>query len=183
MEPSQDYVQNGRYGPVGNYSIAFIKEVIDRLEEGMPLRELLLAYKLKRKTVVYWIEKYASEEYNNSRKRPSAQLKRSAVRAINNGSMTIKAAMDACRVTSKTIKDWLILYQREENSEIAAINSTVLAKQKSSTTPRSNNKQIKTLQQQLADAELKIAALNTLIDVAEEQLKINIRKKPGAKQS
>ncbi len=39
------------------------------------------------------------------------------------------------------------------------------------------------LQEQLAYANLKIAALNTLIDVAEEQLKINIRKKPGAKQS
>jgi hypothetical protein len=38
------------------------------------------------------------------------------------------------------------------------------------------------LRKKLADAQLKIAALNTLIDVAEEQLKINIRKKPGAKQ-
>lgn len=42
---------------------------------------------------------------------------------------------------------------------------------------------IKTLQKELEEARLKIAALNTLIDVAEEQLKINIRKKPGAKQS
>lgn len=41
---------------------------------------------------------------------------------------------------------------------------------------------IQALQQALADAQFKIAALNTLIDVAEEQLKINIRKKPGAKQ-
>ena len=33
------------------------------------------------------------------------------------------------------------------------------------------------------EAELKIKALNTLIDVAEEQLKIDIRKKSGARQS
>lgn len=39
------------------------------------------------------------------------------------------------------------------------------------------------LQKALQDAELKIKALNTLIDVAEEQLKIEIRKKFGAKQS
>ena len=39
------------------------------------------------------------------------------------------------------------------------------------------------LQKALKEAELKITALNTLIDVAEEQLKIDIRKKPGAKQS
>jgi transposase len=39
------------------------------------------------------------------------------------------------------------------------------------------------LQKALEEAELKIKALNTLIDVAEEQLKIDIRKKSGAKQS
>jgi hypothetical protein len=39
------------------------------------------------------------------------------------------------------------------------------------------------LKKALEEAQLKVAALNTLIDVAEEQLKINIRKKPGAKQS
>jgi transposase len=76
-----------------------------------------------------------------------------------------------------------MIYQQEENSDLAALNSIVLKKPKSIETPQSNNEQIKELQQQLADAHLKIAALNTLIDVAEEQLKINIRKKPGAKQS
>jgi hypothetical protein len=35
----------------------------------------------------------------------------------------------------------------------------------------------------LQEAELKVKALNTMIDVAEEQFKISIRKKPGAKQS
>jgi hypothetical protein len=35
----------------------------------------------------------------------------------------------------------------------------------------------------LEEAELKVKALNTLIDVAEEQFKISIRKKAGARQS
>ncbi len=39
------------------------------------------------------------------------------------------------------------------------------------------------LKKALEEAELKIKALNTLIDVAEEQFKIPIRKKPGARQS
>ena len=38
------------------------------------------------------------------------------------------------------------------------------------------------LEQALRQANLKILALETLIDIAEEQLKIKIRKKPGAKQ-
>ncbi len=46
-----------------------------------------------------------------------------------------------------------------------------------------DDERIKALEQALQEPQLKIAALNTLIDVAEEQVKINIRKKPGAKRS
>lgn len=53
------------------------------------------------------------------------------------------------------------------------------------TKDRSSSKDLEkeALQKALQEAELKIKALNTLIDVAEEQLKIEIRKKSGAKQS
>jgi len=40
----------------------------------------------------------------------------------------------------------------------------------------------KLLEKQLEDARMKNIALDLLIDVAEEKLKISIRKKPGAKQ-
>ena len=43
-------------------------------------------------------------------------------------------------------------------------------------------KQVKALEDALEDAKMKNIAINMLIDVAEEKLKINIRKKPGAKQ-
>jgi hypothetical protein len=39
------------------------------------------------------------------------------------------------------------------------------------------------LKKALEAAQLKISALNTLIDVAEDQFKIRIRKKAGARQS
>ena len=43
-------------------------------------------------------------------------------------------------------------------------------------------KRIKQLEKQLADASIKNIALETLVDVAEKQFNIPIRKKPGAKQ-
>jgi transposase-like protein len=43
--------------------------------------------------------------------------------------------------------------------------------------------QIRELQRRLAHSELKVEALETMIDLAEEQLKVDIRKKSGAKQS
>ena len=42
--------------------------------------------------------------------------------------------------------------------------------------------QLKAMEKQLEDARMSNIALNMLIDVAEEKLKIRIRKKPGAKQ-
>lgn len=39
------------------------------------------------------------------------------------------------------------------------------------------------LRKALEESNLKILALETMIDIAEEQLKINIRKKSGTKQS
>ena len=41
---------------------------------------------------------------------------------------------------------------------------------------------LKAAEKQLEDAKMKNIALNLLIDVAEEKLRISIRKKPGAKQ-
>ncbi|MNH34984.1 hypothetical protein D3C79_956280 [compost metagenome] len=48
---------------------------------------------------------------------------------------------------------------------------------------QSENKERQALQKALMEANLKIKALDTMIDIAEEQLKIDIRKKSGAKQS
>ncbi|MNF06951.1 hypothetical protein D3C87_1991320 [compost metagenome] len=48
---------------------------------------------------------------------------------------------------------------------------------------QSENKELQALQKALMEANLKIKALDTMIDIAEEQLKIDIRKKSGAKQS
>jgi transposase len=54
-----------------------------------------------------------------------------------------------------------------------------MSKSKKTATKVSNE----ALQKALEEAELKLKALNILIDVAEEQLKIDIRKKSGARQS
>jgi transposase len=48
---------------------------------------------------------------------------------------------------------------------------------------KSENAEIEALKKALEEANMKNRALNTLIDIAEEQLKIEIRKKPGARQS
>jgi transposase len=184
MEISEsNYVSPGRYSVTGYYDVRFIKEVVQQIEDGLPRQEALLTYGLKKFTLHSWIRKYASSQYLDRRKIRSAQTKRSVVRAIAEGRMNIGEAMTACNVrAAKTIRLW-VARDKQENDDLAASNLSALNKKKSSHQSAAVNAEVKALQQQLADAQLKIAALNTLIDVAEEQLKINIRKKPGAKQS
>ena len=49
--------------------------------------------------------------------------------------------------------------------------------------PDSSSEKLKELESELAKAKLKIAGLEALIDIAEQELQIDIRKKPGTKQS
>ena len=184
MEMSEsNYLLPGRYSLTGNYDVRFIKEVVRQIEEGLPRQEALLTYGLKKVTLSSWMRRYASSQYMDCRKIRSAKTKRSVVRAIGEGRMNISEAMTACNIkAAKTIRHWVAL-DKQENDDLADSNLSALNKKKSSQQSATINAEVKALQQQLADAQLKIAALNTLIDVAEEQLKINIRKKPGAKQS
>ena len=168
----------------GKYARWFITEVLSELESGVAREDIFLKYKIKKATLDWWVSNFASAQYKNKIRRHTAQLKNSIARAVSAGRMTIDEARAKCNVsTSSTIKRWIKDYQQQGNSDLAAINAPELAKKKITAKATTEHEQIKQLQQQLADEKLKVAALNTLIDVAEEHLKINIRKKPGARQS
>jgi hypothetical protein len=70
----------------------------------------------------------------------------------------------------------------KENVELAAYDPFKM-KDKPSVQPELQDTEKEALKKTLEEAQLKISALNTLIDVAEDQFKIKIRKKAGARQS
>lgn len=84
-------------------------------------------------------------------------------------------------IKHQTIHEWVQYFQgrRREKIKVNHLNGrtgrTPKAKQDSS--------EIKKLQKELLKAELHTKLLNAMIDIAEEQLGVPIRKKSGAKQS
>ena len=70
----------------------------------------------------------------------------------------------------------------KENAELAAYDSFDM-KVTSAEQPGLPDPEKEALKKALEAAQLKIIALNTLMDVAEDQFKIRIRKKAGARQS
>jgi transposase len=113
------------------------------------------------------------------RKVYSTAEKRSVVRAVQAG-MRVSEAMVAYNISSRsTIRSWINAFSKE-NMEISSSKPTEMPKK---ITPETENAAIKALKMELAEANLKIKALDTMIDIAEEHLKIDIRKKSGARQS
>lgn len=179
-----DYQQEGIYGsrksPQGHYDKRLIEKVVQEVENGLPRKEAVRIYGLGKNSLCSWMRQYGSEHYRQNLKRKSYTnlQKRTIVTAIEQGRMTVGEAQAAYAIRDrKTIRAW-ILRHKKEKVELYIENSPSMAREKAS--PEDPEKAA--LQNALKQAELKIKALNTLIDVAEDQLKIDIRKKSGAKQ-
>jgi transposase-like protein len=107
-------------------------------------------------------------------------FRRWLVREIEEQKMTVAQAIERFSFHPKNGYD-LIRYWREKYapSMVLSLGDMTEAEKHQLATLQ---QQLKAAEKQLEDAKMKNIALNMLIDVAEEKLKISIRKKPGAKQ-
>ena len=157
------------------------KQIVQEVESGLPRKEAIRLYNLGQSTLDSWMRDFGSPNYleNLKRRTYTGLEKRTIVTAIEQGLLTIQEAKIAYNIkTDKIIRNWITQY-KSEKVELCIGNSSIMGNK---TTPRKEPEK-ESLEKALKEAELKIKALNTLIDVAEEQLKIDIRKKSGAKQS
>lgn len=95
-------------------------------------------------------------------------------------------------ISRTTICKWVQVYQGIHNlpptkNQESYSNSSMNSSPKKSVAGQENNEEllqkIAALEKQLEDQQLKVVVLDTLITVAEKQLNISIRKKPGTQQS
>lgn len=106
--------------------------------------------------------------------------KRWLVREIESGRMTIGEAKERIEFYSKDPDALIRLWQKQFASEISFTLPLMTEKEKQKLATA--HKRLKELEKQLEDAQFKNIALETMIDIAEEQLKIVIRKKSGPKR-
>ena len=153
-----------------HYPKSFISQVLKELEEGASQKELKAKYQIPATTLSEWLNKFGGSFYEASkRKQVPSSKKKQVIRAVQQNRMTRKEAALYCKVNVGTIRYWLKKCSTDSEIDSFAENEMQFAGQSSQ-------------QKELAAAQLKIRALETLIDIAEEKFKIAIRKKPGAKQ-
>ena len=106
--------------------------------------------------------------------------KRWLVREIESERMSIQEALERFDFQSNDprslIQSWRKRYAPGINVSLPEMTEKERRKQEALL------KRMKALEKELEDAQMKNVALETLIDVAEEHLKISIRKKAGVKQ-
>src|SRR5688572_13781303 len=106
--------------------------------------------------------------------------KRWIAREVQSGRMTIGEAKEHLVARSKNpealIRNWI----RDYSSDLDFTFPVMTEKEKAKL--EAAHKRLKELEKQLEDAQMKNIALETMIDLAEDQLKISIRKKSGPKQ-
>jgi hypothetical protein len=106
--------------------------------------------------------------------------KRWLIRELEAGRLTIGEARERLAGFSKDPYALLQTWRKKYASDILLTLPVMTEKEKQKA--EALRLQLKTAEKQLEDAQMKNIALETMIDLAEEQLKISIRKKPGPKQ-
>ena len=122
----------------------------------------------------------ASFEKTDERCSYEIPFRRWLVGEIENRRMTVAEAVTRFNFDPKSgptlIRDWRRKYAPQMLLDLP--DMTEQEKQEL----KKVRQQLKAAEKQLEDAKMRNIALSMLIDVAEEKLKISIRKKPGARQ-
>src|SRR6185437_7179179 len=144
--------------PHRSYGKSFILEIVESIERGVPRSHITREHGIARSVLAGWMRDYGSPAYHASKQgHLSQQEKRSIVRAIEEGRMTIFEARAAYRVNSTvTITKWLKESKRE-NAELVASNRSLMANKEENQQPDPDSKKaLAEALKKLEEAELKV---------------------------
>ena len=110
------------------------------------------------------------------------KLKRRVVQEITSGLLSHRAAALKYVINRKTVGNW-VTSNSHNNLRPMELAKNAMTDLKEDSKVRILAKQVMDLSKELEKAKLKIAGLQTIIEVSEQDLHIKIIKKLGAKQS
>ena len=120
-ESSKGHV--GRYVAGGHYDKQFIAQVIDEVLKGKPRRVVEIEYGINTTTLRRWLQDVDMAVSSiRASPRVTMELKRSVVRAVVSGRLSMREARIAYGVKSeRTIQKW-IQQLEQENADLVRLN-------------------------------------------------------------
>lgn len=126
------------------------------------------------------------------RKAYSEEFRRMVAKAYYTGSKSLVGLGKEFNVKPSTVYNWVLRYKdelapqkaiRQEMSTFKSVIHTPPAVKTKKLTAQQMEQRIEELEQQLKNEQMRSTVLDQMIEIAERDLKIVIRKKSGAKQS
>ena len=123
------------------------------------------------------------------RKYYTEEFKEKVLAVYNNSNETAAEVANRFHVNLDTVKSWVYRKRTPLLSSVCVKNAkfatseTKQMEKKENLPPEAMEARIKELEQQLALEKMRAESLDKMIDIAERELQIDIRKKSGAKQS
>jgi transposase len=123
-----------------------------------------------------------SDSFGNQKEKGTYEVafRRWLVRELDAGRISITEAVERFNFDPLNGRSLIFNWRKKYASDIALTLPVMTEKERQKL--EALQKQLKQMEKQLEDAQMKNIALETMIDVAEDQLTINIRKKSGPKQ-
>jgi hypothetical protein len=123
-----------------------------------------------------------SDSYGNKNEKGTYEVafRRWLVRELDAGRITVVDAIERFNFSPCSGHVLIKRWRKKYASDIAVTLPAMTEKERQKL--EALQKKMQQMEKQLEDAQMKNIALETMIDVAEEQLKITIRKKSGPKQ-
>ncbi len=162
--------KNGKEISYTRYSKREIKNIVLEIENGdICISEAAEKYDVAPETIKDWLRRMSTKLIVETKQRHPEEIKKTIVRDIEAGIITIDEACLKMNVYKHTIVNWI------KKFSIQTSHFDDFAITKEDISDMATNKEIDEL-------KLKIIALETMIDVAEKELNIDIRKKSGTRQ-
>jgi transposase-like protein len=156
------------------YLESFKKQIVAEIEIEGSIVLICERHGLNRKTVQIWVNRYGSASYlGNKGKRRNVSERNHIAREIVSGKLSIEEVQLKYSVGCRdTVTQWVRKYKRDQDSLITSLPQATVPAEKGSLPGAASDLRL---------SELKIRALEVMLDIASKELKVDIRKKFGAK--
>lgn len=113
----------------------------------------------------------------------SEEFRKKVLDVYYGGEESVAQISERFDVNIETVRSWVFRAnsERDKMSKLDETNNLTMKKEKTSSDHL--EKRIQALEKELEDERMRSICLDKMIDIAEQELKIDIRKKSGAKQS
>ena len=163
-----------KYGRL--YLESYKKKVVKQVEQEGSVMLICDRLGLKKKTVTAWMKVYGSADYADKRLPRRSQAERNRIaREVISGKLSTEEVQLKYGITCReTISLWIRRY-RKSLPDVSPTAPEVFPDDHSTTLGLPSV-------QDIGLAELRIRALETMLDIASKEFNVDIRKKFGAKQ-